>query len=359
MNRFLSRVYVSPKHAASFSGLDKLYRMAKNQFPSVTRKEIQKWAENNLSYSLHKPSRRTFNRNKVYAPEIDSLWEADLAFVQDVAKENDGVNYLLVVIDVLSKYVWVRAMKNKTARSLLEAFDSILSEGRKPEKLRTDKGTEFVNESFQQYLKKKGIQFYTANNEPKAGVVERVNRTLKSKLYCYFTAVNSLRYIDVSQDLIDSYNNTYHRSIGRAPATVSLLNVGDVRRKLYGGITSTVAKKFKFHVGDPVRLSLRKRLFKKGYKMNWTEEIFQITKRLFRTPVVYTVQDLLQRPIEGTFYEEELQRVKRPDIFRIEKVLKKRTKNKNTEYLVRWSGYGPDFDSWIQSSDIEPISKNE
>ena len=359
LNRFLSRVYVSPKYAASFSGLDKLYRMAKNQFPSVTRKEIQKWAEHNLSYSLHKPSRRTFKRNKAYAPEIDSLWEADLAFVQDVAKENDGVNYLLVVIDVLSKYVWVRAMKNKTARSLLEAFDSILSEGRKPEKLRMDKGTEFVNDSFQQYLKKKGIQFYTANNEPKASVVERVNRTLKSKLYRYFTAVNSLRYIDVLQDLVDSYNNTYHRSIGRAPATVSLLNVGTVRRKLYGGITSTVAKKFKFHVGDHVRLSLRKRLFKKGYKMNWTEEIFQITKRLSRTPVVYTVQDLLQRPIEGTFYEEELQRVKRPDIFRIEKVLKKRTKNKNAEYLVRWSGYGPDFDSWIQSTDIEPISKNE
>ena len=189
--------------------------------------------------------------------------------------------------------------------------------------------------------------------------MERVNRTLKSKLYRYFTAVNSLHYIDILQDLVDSYNNTYHRSIGRAPATVSLLNVGTVRTKLYGGTASTVAKKFKFHVGDHVRLSLRKRLFKKGYKMNWTEEIFQITKRLSRTPVVYTVQDLLQRPIDGTFYEEELQRVKRPDIFRIEKVLKKRTKRKKTEYLVRWSGYGPDFDSWIQSTDIEPISKNE
>ena len=173
--RFLSHVYVSPKHASSCSSLDKLYRMAKNQFPSVTRKRIRKWAENNLSYSLHKPSRRNFKQNKVYAPEIDSLWEADLAFVQDVAKENDGVNYLLVVIDVLSKYVWVRPMKNKTASSLLEAFDSILSEGRKPEKLRTDKGTEFLNESFQQYLRKKGIQFYTANNKPKASVVELVN----------------------------------------------------------------------------------------------------------------------------------------------------------------------------------------
>ena len=358
LNRFLSRVYISPEHAASFTGLDKLYRTAKNYFPSVTRKEIRKWAESNLSYSLHKPSRRTFKRNKVYAPEIDSLWEADLAFVRDTAKENDGVNYLLVVIDVLSKYVWLRPMKNKTSQSLIKAFDSVLSEGRKPERLRTDKGTEFLNESFQQYLKKKNIQFYTANNEPKASVVERVNRTLKSKLYRYFTAVNSLRYIDVLQDLVDSYNNTYHRSIGRAPATVSLLNVGDVRRKLYGKISPTSPKKFKFNVGDHVRLSLRKRLFKKGYKMNWTEEIFQITKRIPRTPVVYEVCDLLERPIEGTFYEKELQKVKRPDIFRIEKVLKKRTKNKKTEYLVRWSGFSSDFDSWIQSSDIEPISKN-
>ena len=72
----------------------------------------------------------------MHAPEIDSLWEADLAFVQDIAKENDAVNYLLVVIDVLSNYVWVRPMRNKTACSLLEAFDSILSEGRKPEKIK-------------------------------------------------------------------------------------------------------------------------------------------------------------------------------------------------------------------------------
>ena len=77
------------------------------------------------------------------------------------------MNYLLVLIDVLSKYVWVIPTKNKTARSLLEAFDSILSEGRKPEKLRTDKGTEFLNGSFQQYLKKKSIQLYTASNETK------------------------------------------------------------------------------------------------------------------------------------------------------------------------------------------------
>ena len=104
-NAYLSRVYESPKHPASFSGLDKLYRIAKKEFPSITRNEIKQWAETNLSYSLHKPSRRNFKHNKIYAPEIDSLWEADLAFVQDVTKENDGVNYLLVVIDVFSKFL--------------------------------------------------------------------------------------------------------------------------------------------------------------------------------------------------------------------------------------------------------------
>ena len=91
--------------------------------------------------------------------------------------------------------------------------------------------------------------------------------------------------------------------------------------------------------------------------MNWTEEIFQIVNRLPRTPVVYEVCDLLKRPIKGVFYEKELQKVKCPDIFRVEKVLKKRIRNKKKEYLVRWSGYNSDFDSWLQSTDLVPISK--
>ena len=91
--------------------------------------------------------------------------------------------------------------------------------------------------------------------------------------------------------------------------------------------------------------------------MNRTEEIFQIVNWLPRTPVVYEVRDLLERPIEGVFCEKELQKVKRPDIFHVEKVLKKRTRNKKEEYLVQWSGYSSDFDSWLQSTDIVPISK--
>ena len=133
--------------------------------------------------------------------------------------------------------------------------------------------------------------------------------------------------------------------------------MGSVRRKLYGKMKPSHSKKYKFNVGDFVRLSLRKRLFKKGYKANFTEEVFKITERLPRTPEVYKVQDLLERPISGTFYDKELQKVNRPDIFRIEKVLKKRKKNKQDEYLVRWSGYSSDFDSWLTSNDLVSLSK--
>ena len=72
-NAYLCRVYESPKHPASFSGLDELYLIAKKEFPSITRNEIKQWAETNLSYSLHKPCRRNFKRNKIYASEIDSF----------------------------------------------------------------------------------------------------------------------------------------------------------------------------------------------------------------------------------------------------------------------------------------------
>ena len=100
----------------------------------------------------------------MYAPEIDTLWEADLSFVQDVAKENNGVSYLLVVIDVFLKYVWVRPMKNETA-CCLEAFGSILSGGRKPEKLRTFEGREFSTSHSISILRRKNIQFYASSHK--------------------------------------------------------------------------------------------------------------------------------------------------------------------------------------------------
>lgn len=103
-------------------------------------------------------------------------------------------------------------LKTKTGQELVKAFQTILSSGRKPNKLQTDQGKEFVNEHFQKFLRDKNIHFFTTNSGLKASVVERYNRTLKNKMYRYFTAKNTLRYIDVLPKLVSSYNKTYNLS---------------------------------------------------------------------------------------------------------------------------------------------------
>ena len=140
-------------------------------------------------------------------------------------------------------------------------------------------------------------------------MAERFNRTLKTRMWKYFTAKNIRVYIDILQDIVQGYNNSYHRSIGRAPASVSLLNVGQMRRKLYEKSWTKPRRKFKFKLGDQVRISKSRRTFQKGYLPSWTQEIFIVTYIIPRVPPVYRLQDYAYDEIEGVFYAEELQKV--------------------------------------------------
>ena len=179
----------------------------------------------------------------------------------------------------------------KTSREKLQSTAFL---GRSPEKLQTDKGTEFLNHNFQSQLKENSIHFFTTNIELKASVVEHFNRTLKARMWKYFTAKNTRVYIDILQDIVHGYNNSYHRSIGQAPDTVSLLNVGQVRRKLYGNSWVKVIREFKknkFKLGDQVRISKSRRTFKKVYLPSWTQEMFTVTKIIPRVPPVYRLRD--------------------------------------------------------------------
>ena len=170
--------------------------------------------------------------------------------VSSLARFNTGYKFLLTCIDVFSKFAWVVPLKKKTGESLVNGFQSILDLGRSLEKLQTDKETEFLSRNFQSSLKENSIHFFTTNSELKASVVECFNRTLKTRMWKYLTAKNNRVYIDILQDIVHGYNNSYHRSIGRAPTAVSFLNVGQVRRKLYGKSWKKSGRNFKFKLGD-------------------------------------------------------------------------------------------------------------
>ena len=123
------------------------------------------------------------------------------------------------------------------------------------------------------------------------------------------------------------YNKSYHRSIGQAPASVSLLNVGQVRRKLYGNSWTKPRRELKFKLGDQVRISKSRRTFKKGYLPSWTQEIFTLTKIIPRVPPVYPLRDYAEDETECMFYAKELQKVyKSDDIYKIEKILAEKKK---------------------------------
>ena len=122
-------------------------------------------------------------------------------------------------------------------------------------------------------------------------MVERFNRNLKTRMWKYFTAKNNGVYIDILQDIVHGYNNSHHRNIDRAPASVSLLNVGQVRRKLYGNSWTKPGIKFKFKLGDQARISKSRRTFKKGYLLSWSKEIFTVTKIIPRVPPVCRLRD--------------------------------------------------------------------
>ena len=241
--------------------------------------------------------------------------------MSSLARFNKEYKFLLTCIDVFSRFARVVPLKKKEAESLVNGFQSILDLGRSPEKLQTDKRTEFLNRNFQSLLKENNIHFFTTNSELKASVVKRFNRTLKTCMWKYFMAKNTRVYINIMQDIVQGYNNSYYRSIGRAPASVSLLNVGQVRRKLYGKSWTKPRRELKFKSGEHVRISKSRRTFKKGYLPSWTEEIFTVTKIIPRVPPVYRLRDYADNEIEGVFYAEELQKVHKSDnIYKIEKI---------------------------------------
>ena len=299
-----------------------------------------------LAEELHKPIKRKFEKRRVLVVNgIDRIWAADLADMQAFAKFNRGVKYLLAVIDVFSKYGWLIPLKDKTGKSVASALKTIFKE-RKPEKMWVDKGKEFYNKDVKDL-----IELYSTENEEKSSVIERWIRTMKEKMWKYFTANSTNVYINKLPDLVREYNNTRHSSIKMTPVQASKKeNELGVWRNLYPEHLEIRDIKPKFSIGDKVRISKKKKTFEKGYTTRWTEEIFTIVEVKRTQPPTYKIAALNGKETQGSFYEPELQKTSQ-EIFRIEKVIK-RGKKKS---LVKWKGYSDDFNSWVDTKDIVNI----
>ena len=357
---YLSSIYFNPSHPGSYGSPASLYRVVKREGKfQISLNAIGKWLQGIDSYTLHRQPRRKFKRNKVYVPRMDYQWDADLMDMTKISTYNDGYSYVLLVIDILSRYVWTVPLKSKRGEEVVKAFQSIIGQPRELTKVRTDKGTEFTNHKVQSYFRSVNVEhFVTQNEEIKANYAERAIKSIKGKVYKYFTENQTRRYIDVLESFTESYNSSFHRSIGMSPKDVNKENELEIHNKLYYpdiSISTLPRKRFKYHVGDFVRLVHSKKPFTREYDERWTGELFKIVDRKFRDGIpIYRIEDYSGDDILGTFYEPELQKVIEPEIYKIDKILKTRKrKGQPKEFLVRWLRWPAKYDLWITEKDMK------
>ena len=355
----LHSLFYDVTQPSAYTGKERVYRAAHRALSSITRADVDRWFEDQVAYTLHKPSRLRFARNKTIVKAIDDQWQADLCDMQSRARANDGYRYILTCIDCFSKYAWAEPLHDKTGEEIVAAMTRIFASGRKPRRLQTDKGSEFVNVKVQVFLRKHNVDFFTTDSEMKASIVERFNRTLKMRMFKYFTSENTYRYVDVLSALVHGYNASYHRSIKMQPRHVTRAHQPIIRQRLYGRevekkttkkkqATKKRARTYKYAVGAWVRISRQRQAFTKGYEPLWSEEVFVIRDRRHQRQPVYYLRDWRGEELIGAFYEQELQRVSEPSEYRVEKVLRTRKRRDGTkEYLVKWKGYDTSFNSWV------------
>ena len=285
---------------------------------------------------------------------MDDQWVADLVEMKPLKTWNRGMRYLLTVVDVLSKYAWVELLNAKTGVAVAAAFERILKQarGRQPVRLQTDAGKEFYNRSFQALMTRRKIHHFSTYGDTKSSVVERFNRTLRERIYRYFTARNTYRNVDALPALVQGYNVTKHRSIGIPPRDVTWANQRQVWQRLYGQrLARRVHPTWK--AGDRVRLQKQHRPFEKGYLPGWTEEVFLIDRAVPGPVATYKIKEWDITPVKGTFYEQDVQKVDVPDdaLFRVENVLQRRRQ----EVKVRWKGWPKKYDSWIPNRSLSSL----
>ena len=286
-NRVLSRLYNTPEEPHSFGGFEALYKRAKIIDSSISKQVVCEFLKNAPAYTLHKNTFKRFRRRRVIASRPKSMASCDLADMRSLSKYNDGIKYILVVIDIFSRYLEVIPLMRKDGLGVANALKNILDGPNfiGLRHLNSDLGLEFYNRNVSTYLKSKDIVLYSVHSrEIKASIAERVIRTLKGKIYRYMTHRNTFKYLDVLTKLVKSYNNSVHRGLthGQTPKQVHNLCDNDrikeqFNRMYKNDIPHESSSSSSLVVGQTVRLADTERnaVFRRGFVVQNTIEIFR------------------------------------------------------------------------------------
>lgn len=281
--------------ANGFVGLKKLKSLLNEQKIQITTKNLNELIKEQKTNQIHKDykkKQKTLGHIITYAKNHN--WQMDLSDMTMYQSKNHGYKYILLAVDVFTRKAYAQPIKNKTEKSVTEAFNKMI-ENEQPIKLSTDNGSEFINKEFQQVIEEKDINHVTAQvgDHNALGIIDRFTRTLKEMIHKHFTENNTINWVDNLQTTINVYNNLPHEGInGIKPNQaetkendheIRLINIEKSQDKSILDDTENIPKEEQtvnirgttFKIGDKVRIRI-KEPFKKGYTPKWSEEIYTI-----------------------------------------------------------------------------------
>ena len=253
-----------------------------------------------------KPPKRNYATNKTDVYHIDPIWSLDILDLKDYGPENNkGYRYVIVTIDNFSKFGWTVPLKNKNALTIKDSFENILiSSKRKPNLIETDRGKEFYNNIFQDFLNKNNIKLYSRNSSYGAVFAERFNRTIRDLLKKIVFERGDANWIDVLPTITKQYNNRIHSSTKLTPIQASLKkNEGFVYKNL---LDKRKKIEPKFQLNDLVRTADLKKTFSKGDTTNWSYKFYKITEIINDTIPSYKIDNLPERYNESLLKKTDL-----------------------------------------------------
>ena len=263
-----------------------------------------------------KAPKKYYATNKTDVYFIDDIWSLDILDLKDYGPENNrGYRYVLVTIDNFSKFGWTSPLKNKNAQTIKDSFENILiSSKRKPNLVESDRGKEFYNNIFQDFLKKNNIKLYSRNSSYGAVFAERFNRTIRDLLKRPVFEKGDGDWIDVLPKITKQYNNRIHSSTKLTPIQASLkTNEGFVYKNL---LDKRKKVKPKFQINDLVRTADLKKTFSKGDTTNWSYKLYKITEIINDTMPSYRIDNLKERYNESLLKKTELTMKENKDVMK-------------------------------------------
>ena len=253
-----------------------------------------------------KPPKKNYATNKTDVYHINDFWSLDVLDLKDYGPENKrGYRYVLVFIDNFSKYGWTVPLKNKIAQTIKDSFENILiNSKRKPTLIESDRGKDFYNNIFQDFLNKNSIKLYSRNSSFGSVFAERFNRTIRDLLRRPVFEKCESNWIDILPTITKQYNNRLHSSTKLTPIQASLKkNEGYVYKNL---LDKRIKITPKFQINDLIRTADIKRTFSKSDTTNWSYKLYKITEIFKDTIPSYHIDNLPERYNESLLKKTEL-----------------------------------------------------